>query len=105
MGVTPSGRDHRVRDAGDRDRAIDDEAGDGLMTAWSAQPDGPPRLLIELLGEHLDNRPPELALAEATELLMGMTALCGVLLALNEEATGLDMQVILREVALRYADG
>jgi hypothetical protein len=75
----------------------------GLMTAWSAQPDGPPSLLIEVLGEHLDKRPPELALAEATELLMGMTALCGILLALNEEATDLDMEVILREVALRYA--
>jgi hypothetical protein len=75
----------------------------GLMTAWSAQPDGPPTLLIQFLGEHLDKHPPGLALEQATELLMGMTTLCGLLLALNEEATGLDMEVILREVALGYA--
>jgi hypothetical protein len=75
-----------------------------LMTAWSAQPDGPPDLLIEVLGVHLDNRAPVVALAEATELIMGMTGLCGALLALNEEATGVDMEVILREVALRYAE-
>jgi hypothetical protein len=75
----------------------------GLMAAWSAQPDGPPDLFIEFLGENFDSRPVE-ALAEATELIMGMATLCGALLALNEEATGLDMHVILREVALRYAE-
>jgi hypothetical protein len=75
----------------------------GLMTAWTAQPDGPPDLLIEVLGGHLGSRPPVLALAEATELIMGMTTLCGALLALNEFETGVDMQVILREIALQYA--
>ena len=75
----------------------------GLMTAWSAQPDGPPGLLIECLGQHLDTQPPERALVEATELIMGMTTLCGELLALNELATGVDMHVILQEVALGYA--
>ena len=35
---------------------------------------------------------------------MGMTTLCGTVLALNEEATGLDMGVTLRELALRYAE-
>ena len=34
---------------------------------------------------------------------MGMTTLCGELLALNELATGVDMHVILQEVALGYA--
>jgi len=75
----------------------------GLMSAWSAQPDGPADLFVEFLADHLDTRPPALALAEATELIMGMTTLCGELLALHEEATGLDMHVILREIALRYA--
>ena len=75
----------------------------GLMTAWSAQPDGPPDLLIEVIGGHLGSRPPAKALAEATELLIGMITLCGALLAPNEVATGVDMDVILREVDLRYA--
>ena len=75
-----------------------------LMTAWSARPDGPPDLLIERLRTHLDSRPPEQALAAATELIMGMTTLCGAALALNEEATGLDMLATLRELALYYAE-
>lgn len=75
-----------------------------LMTAWSARPDGPPDLLIESLHTHLDNRPPERALVAATELIMGMTTLCGAVLALNEEATGLDMHATLRELALYYAE-
>jgi hypothetical protein len=75
-----------------------------IMTAWAAQPDGPPDLLIECLRRHLDTRSPEEAVAAATELIMGMTTLCGTLLALNEEATGLDMDAILRGVALQYAD-
>jgi hypothetical protein len=41
-------------------------------------------------------------LPRATELIMGMTSLCGTLLALNEEATGVDMEVTLRELAIRY---
>jgi hypothetical protein len=76
----------------------------GVMTAWSAQPDGPPDLLIETLRSHLNARPPEQALAAATELIMGMTTLCGAVLALNEEATGLDMHAILRELALQYVE-
>ena len=76
----------------------------GVMTAWSAQPDGPPDLLIETLRRHLDTRLPEQALAAAVELIMGMTNLCGMLLALNEEATGLDMETTLREVALLYVE-
>jgi hypothetical protein len=75
-----------------------------VMTAWSARPDGPPDLLIETLRGHLDTRPPEQALAAATELIMGMTTLCGMVLALNEEATGLDMHATLREIALRYVE-
>jgi hypothetical protein len=75
-----------------------------VMTAWSARPDGPPDLLIETLRGHLDTCPPEQALAAATELIMGMTTLCGMVLALNEEATGLDMHATLREIALRYVE-
>jgi hypothetical protein len=73
-----------------------------VMTAWSAQPDGPPDLLIDCLSQHLDTEPPEQALAAAAELIMGMTSLCGMLLALNEQATGLDMHATLRELAIRY---
>jgi len=76
----------------------------GVMTAWSAQPDGPPDLLIETLRRHLDTRLPEQALAAAMELIMGMTNLCGAVLALNEEASGLDMGATLRELALRYVE-
>jgi hypothetical protein len=76
----------------------------GLMTAWSAEPDGPPGLLIDCLGQHLETQPPERALVAATELIMGMTTLCGTVLALNEEATGLDMHVTLRELALLYVE-
>ena len=75
-----------------------------VMTAWSAQPDGPPDLLMSCLRHQLDVQPPELALAAATELIMGMTNLCGMLLALNEEATGLDMEATLRELAIRYVE-
>ena len=75
-----------------------------VMTAWSAQPDGPPDLLIDCLRQHLDTQPLEHALAAATELVMGMTSLCGMLLALNEEATGLDMEATLRELAIRYVE-
>ena len=76
----------------------------GLMTAWSDQPDGPPDLLIEFLGGHLGSRPSVKSLTEATELIMGMTTLCGAVLALNEEATGLDMSATLRELALQYVE-
>jgi hypothetical protein len=76
----------------------------GIMTAWSALPDGPPDVLIDTLRRHLDGRPPEQALAAATELIMGMTTLCGAVLALNEEATGLDMHATLRELALHYEE-
>ena len=74
------------------------------MTAWSASPDGPPDLLIETLRRHLDSRPPEQSLAAAFELIMGMTTLCGTVLALNEVAGGLDMGATLRELALRYVE-
>ena len=71
-----------------------------VMSAWLAQPDGPPDLLIECLRRHLAKRPPEKALAAATELIMGMTTLCGTVLAINEEATGIDVRATLRELAL-----
>ena len=35
---------------------------------------------------------------------MGMITLCGTVLALNEEATGLDMHATLRELALQYVE-
>ena len=75
-----------------------------VMTAWSVRPDGPPDLLIETLRRHLGTRPPEQALAAAIELIMGMTTLCGAVLALNEKATGLDMRATLRELALTYVE-
>ena len=74
-----------------------------LMSAWSARPDGPPDLLVEDLRRHFDHRPPEDALVVATELIMGMTTLCGTVLLLNEEATGLDVRIILQELGLEFA--
>ena len=74
-----------------------------VMCAWSAQPDGPPDLLVQCLSRHLDARRPDEALAAATELITGLTTLCGAVLALDEEATGVDTRVILRELALYYA--
>jgi len=76
----------------------------GLMSAWSDRPDGPPDLLVLCLRRHLDERPPEEALIAATELIMGMTTLCGAVLALNEVATGIDMGSTLRELGLHYAE-
>ena len=76
----------------------------GVMTAWAARPDGPPDLLVDCLRRHLDDRPPEEALVAATELIMGMTRLCGAVLTLNEEATGLNMETTLRALALHYAE-
>ena len=75
-----------------------------VMTAWSAQPDGPPDMLIDCLRQQLDTQPPEQALAAAAELIMGMTSLCGLVLSLNEEATGLDMEATLRQLAIRYVE-
>lgn len=75
-----------------------------VMTAWAAQPHGPPDLLIACLRRHLDTLPPVQALAAATALIMGLTSLCGAVLALNEAATGIDMEDTLRELALRYAE-
>jgi len=75
-----------------------------LMTAWAAHPDGQHDLLVATLRRHLEGRTPVQALAAATQLIMGMTSLCGTLLALNEEATGLDGLTILRTIALQYAE-
>ena len=74
-----------------------------VMSAWAAEPDGPPDLLMDCLGRHLDERPPDEALMAAAELIMGMTTLCGFVLAINEKATGFDMEITLRELALHYA--
>jgi hypothetical protein len=76
----------------------------GMLTAWSAQPDDPPDLVIETIRRHRDTRPPEQALAAAMELNMGMTSLCGADLPLNEEASRLDMGATLRKLALRYVE-
>jgi len=75
-----------------------------LMTAWSARPDGPPDLLIDCLRRHIEEGPPEIGLPAAVELIMGMTTLCGSLLVLLEEVSGISPQGTLRELALHYAD-
>jgi hypothetical protein len=75
-----------------------------VMTAWSASPDGPPDLLVECLRGHLDDRPAEDALAAATELILGLTNLCGTVLVINEEATGISLRETLRELALHHAE-
>ena len=76
----------------------------GLMTAWAACPDGPPELLLDYLGQHLDESPHEFKLAAAVELVMGMTNLCGALLVLREHELGVLPQGTLSELALHYVE-
>jgi len=73
-----------------------------LMTAWAASPDGPPDLLVDCLRHHIQERPPEVQLAVAVELIMSMTQLCGSLLLLLEEGLELAPQDVLRELALHF---
>ena len=40
----------------------------------------------------------------SAERIMDMTSLCGTVLALNEEATDLDMEATLRARAIRYTE-
>ena len=57
------------------------------MTAWATDPDGPPELLIDFLSRHIDKPSADEALAAATELILGMTTLCGVVIVINEDAS------------------
>ncbi len=72
-----------------------------LMTAWLDSPDGPPDLLIDCLCNHLKESPDELT--AAVELIMGQTYLCGSLLVLLEEETGVEARKTLQQFALHYA--
>jgi hypothetical protein len=74
-----------------------------LMIAWAARPAGPPDLLIDCLRGQIDERPESERAAAAVELIMGMTSLCGALLVLLEGESGLDPQMTLQRLALRYA--
>ena len=76
-----------------------------LMTAWADRPDGPPDLLADCLRRHIDERPDEVRVAAAVELIMSMTYLCGTLLMLREHETGASAQETLRDLALHYAEG
>lgn len=74
-----------------------------LMTAWSDRPDGPPDLLADCLRRAIDERPAEVRLVAAVELIMSMTYVCGSLLVLREEESGVPAQATLRTLALHYA--
>jgi hypothetical protein len=74
-----------------------------LMTAWAASPEGPPDLMLDCLRRLIDDRPQDERPRAAAELIMGMTCLCGSVLALFEESSGLTPQQTLRQLALHYA--
>ena len=76
-----------------------------LMTAWSDRPDGPPDLLTDCLRRAIDERPPEVRLVAAVELIMSMTYVCGSLLVMREEESGATPQETLRALALHYEGG
>ncbi|MGH3506866.1 MAG: hypothetical protein ACRDO2_06645 [Nocardioidaceae bacterium] len=76
-----------------------------LMTAWSDRPDGPPDLLVDCLRRHVDERPEQVRVIVAVELVMSLTYLCGSLLMLREEESGVTAQETLRGLALHFAEG
>ena len=74
-----------------------------LMAAWLGCPDGPPDLMVERLRSHVDGHPSRDRLVGATELIMGMTYLCGSMLVMRELETGVLAQETLLDLALEFA--
>lgn len=75
-----------------------------LMTAWMDRPDGPSDLLVDCLHRHIDQRPQQVRVIVAVELVASLTYLCGSLLMFREEETGITAQETLRELALHVAE-
>ena len=63
-----------------------------LMAAWLGCPDGPSDRLVERLRNQVDGHPSGDRVVGATELIMGMTYLCGSLLVMREFETGITGQ-------------
>jgi hypothetical protein len=73
-----------------------------LMTAWLAAPDGPPVLMMQTLERHIEDHPSGDRLIGAVELIMGLTHLCGSLLALRELENGIPSQRSMQDLALEF---
>lgn len=76
-----------------------------LMTAWLDSPDGPPDLLLDRLGAQIEGHPGGDRLGGAVTLIMGLTHLCGSLLVLREQETGISTTQTVRTLGLEYARG
>ena len=74
-----------------------------VMTAWLAAPDGPPDLLVEVLERRIGEHPSGDRVIAATELVMGMTHLCGSVLTLRELDDGIPALQTLQDLALNLA--
>ena len=75
-----------------------------LMASWLDSPDGQPELLLEELRRHVEAHPSQDRLVAATELIMGMTHLCGSLLVLREFEIGAPAKQTLGALALYAQD-
>jgi hypothetical protein len=75
-----------------------------LMTAWLADPDGPPDLLLQTLERRIEEHPSGDRLDGAVELVMGLTRLGGFLLALRELDDGITAEQTIQELALGVAE-
>src|SRR3954467_2030250 len=71
-----------------------------LMASWLDSPDGQPELLLDGLRRHVEGHPSQDRLVGATELVMGMTHLCGSLLVLREFEMGAPARQTLGALAL-----
>jgi hypothetical protein len=74
------------------------------MTAWLDTPDGPPGHVLGTLQRRIEEHPSGDRLVGAVELIMGLTHLCGSLLALRELDEGIPGQQTLRDLALGLAE-
>jgi hypothetical protein len=74
------------------------------MTAWLDTPDGPPGHVLGTLQRRIEEHPSGDRLVGAVELIMGLTHLCGSLLALRELDEGIPGRQTLRDLALGLAE-
>ena len=75
-----------------------------LMTAWLDSPDGPPDLMVETMRRRIEEHPSGDRLVGAAELIMGLTRLCGTLLALREYDAGITGLQTIQDLALGLAE-
>ena len=75
-----------------------------LMSAWLTRPDGPPDLLLGTLEQRIEEHPSGDRLVAAVELIMGLTSLCGSLLALRELDNGIAGWQTIQDLQCGLAD-